>query len=141
MAELPEARSVAVVRTDFTDDAAWEETKVRTSEPTEDGFGADVDFVENHALTGLDEAAIAAIYPRRYPHDYQHPVVFVVDEIAMSMPERPVLVVNLNAGVDAPPFRALPQRVQSIQNNLSLANINYVEFATSTDTDGVFRGF
>jgi hypothetical protein len=141
MVELPKARSVPVVRTDFADDAAWERIKEKIAEPTQDGFGADVDFVEDHALTGLDEAAIVAFYPRRYPHDYRHPVMFVVDHIAMSLPEHPVLVVNLNAAVDTPPFRAVPQQVQSIQNNLSLANMDYAEFATSADTDGVFRGF
>ncbi|GAA4579965.1 hypothetical protein GCM10023176_58710 [Micromonospora coerulea] len=39
------------------------------------------------------------------------------------------------------PFRALPQQVQAIQNNLSLANMDYIEFATSAGAEGVFRGF
>lgn len=141
MAELPETRSVPVVRTDFTDDAAWERIREKITEPTEDDFGADVDFVEDRALTGLDEAAIVVGYPRGYPHKYRHPVLFVVDAIAVSTPEHPVLVVNLNAGVDTRPFRALPRQVQSIQNNLSQANMDYDEFVTSADVDGVFRGF
>jgi hypothetical protein len=141
MAELPETWSVPVVRADFTDDAAWEGIREEIAESTEEGFGADVDFVEDRALTGLDEAAIAAGYPRRYPHEYQHPVLFVVDAVAVSTPEHPVLVVNLNAGVDARPFRARPRQVQSIQNNLSLVNMDYVDFAASANADGVFRGF
>jgi uncharacterized protein DUF6924 len=79
--------------------------------------------------------------PSSAPHKYRHPVLFVVDAIAMSNPEHPVLVVNLNARVDARSFRALPRKVQSIQNNLSLANMDYDEFATSAGGDGVFRGF
>jgi hypothetical protein len=67
--------------------------------------------------------------------------VFVVDSVAVAAPGHPVLVVNLNARFDARPFRALPRQVQSIQNSLSLANMDYIEFATSTGADGVFRGF
>ncbi|MCW3817737.1 hypothetical protein ONA91_25110 [Micromonospora sp. DR5-3] len=141
MAELPETRSVPVVRADFSDDAVWERVKEKIIEPTEEGFGADVEFVEDRALTGLDEAGIASGYRRAYPHDYRHPVLFVVDTVAVAVPEQPVLVVNLNAGVDVGPFRALPRQVQSIQNNLSLANMDYLEFARSADADGVFRGF
>lgn len=129
------------MRADFTDDVVWEHVKEKIAEPTEEGFGADVDFVEEQALAGLNEAAITAGYPRAYPHEYRHPVLFVVDAVAVSVPEHPVLVVNLNAGADVGPFRAPPRQVQSIQNNLSLANMDYIEFARSTGADGVFRGF
>ena len=139
-AVLPETWSVPVVRADFTDDAAWAGVRQRIAEPTEEGFAADVDFVEDRTLAGLNEAAIAAGYPRAYPREYRHPVLFVVDAVAVSAPENPVLVVNLNAGVNARPFRSLPRQVQAIQNNLSLANMDYVEFATSAGADGVFRG-
>ncbi|MFD2763856.1 DUF6924 domain-containing protein [Micromonospora eburnea] len=141
MAELPETRSVPVVRADFSDDVVWKHVKEKIVEPTEEGFGADVEFVEDRALTGLDEAEIANGYRRAYPHDYRHPILFVVDAVAVAVPEQPVLVVNLNVRIDAGPFRALPRQVQSIQDNLSLANMDYLEFARSTDTDGVFRGF
>jgi len=56
-------------------------------------------------------------------------------------PDHPLLVVNLHAAVDARPFRTPPRQVQSIQNNLSLANMDYLEFASSAGADGVFRGF
>jgi hypothetical protein len=139
--KLPGTWSVPVVRADFTDDAAWNQIREWVAESTEEGFGADVDFVEDRVLTDLDEAAIAAAYPPSYPHGYRHPVLFVVDRVAVSTPDHPVLVVNLNSGVVARPFRTLPRQVQSIQNNLSLANMDYVEFATSVGADGVFRGF
>jgi hypothetical protein len=97
-----------VVRVDFTDDVACKRIRDWIAEPTEEGFGADVDFVEDRALTGLDEATIAAGYSPSYPHEYRHPVLLVVDSVAVSTPDRPVLVINLNARVDARPFRALP---------------------------------
>jgi hypothetical protein len=72
---------------------------------------------------------------------HRHPVVFVVDAVAVSGHEHPILVLDLNAGVDAGPFRAPPRQVQAIQNNLSLANMDYVDFTRATGADGVFRGF
>jgi hypothetical protein len=117
MAELPEVWSVPVVRANFTDDAVWDRIREQILEPTAEGFGADVDFVEDRTLAGLDEAAIGAGYPRAYPREYRHPVLFVIDSVAITTPGHPVLVVNLNARVDAPPFRALPRQVQGIQNN------------------------
>ena len=141
VAQLPDTWSVPVVRADFTDNTVWERIKAQIAEPTVEGFGADVEFVEDRTLDGLDQAAIVAGYPRGYPHAYRHPVVFVIDAVTTAEPEHPVLVVNLSTEVDLRPFRATPRHVQSIQNNLSLANMDYIEFARSTDVDGVFRGF
>jgi uncharacterized protein DUF6924 len=141
MSELPATWSVPVVRADFSSDDVWNRVRNEIAAPTDEGFGADVEFVERRALDGLDEAAIAGSCPRAYPHEYRHPVLFVVDALAMSQPEHPILVVNLNAGISEGPFRALPRQVQAIQNNLSLANLDYREFARSAGQDGIFRGF
>ena len=141
MAELPKTWSVPVLRADFTDAAAWDGIREKIAEPTAEGFRAYVDFVEDQSLAGLLEAAIVASFPRTYPHDYRHPILFVVDAVAVTTPEHPVLVLTLDAGVDALAFRALPRQVQSIQNNLSLSNMDYIEFAASADADGIFRGF
>ncbi len=38
-------------------------------------------------------------------------------------------------------FRAIPSQIQGIENNLSIANMDFEEFAEAVDEDGVFRGF
>ena len=38
-------------------------------------------------------------------------------------------------------FRVVPREAWAVQNNLSLANMDFVDFADSVDRDGVFRGF
>jgi hypothetical protein len=38
-------------------------------------------------------------------------------------------------------FRAIPSQIQGIENNLSIANMDFYEFADWVDEDGVFRGF
>jgi hypothetical protein len=139
--ELPQTWSVPVVRADFSSDQVWQQLQEEILRLTVEGFGAEVEFVEEPALAGLAEDAIVAGYVRANPHQYRHPVLFVVDEVAVAAPEHPLLVINLNSRVDSTQFRALPRQVQGIQNNLSLANMDYVDFARSVDGDGVFRGF
>ena len=66
--------------------------------------------------------------------------VFVADAIALTESERPILCVDL---IDQPgrAFRCIPRQLWGVDNNLSLANIDFDEFATSVDADGVHRGF
>ncbi|MEU4475688.1 hypothetical protein [Micromonospora sp. NPDC023888] len=141
MARLPETWCVPVVRADFRDDGVWERLKDEIVSPTEEGFLAHVEFVEDRELIGLSATAIAAGYPRAYPRHYRHPVVFVVDAVTVSLPEHPLLVVNLNEGDEAGPFRTTPRQVQAIENNLSISNMDFFEFARAASPDGVFRGF
>ncbi|MCW3819792.1 hypothetical protein ONA91_35690 [Micromonospora sp. DR5-3] len=126
MADLPETWCVPVVRVDFSDDGVWELLKDEIVSPTDEGFVAGVEFVEDRALIGLSGTAVATSYPRAYPRQYRHPVVFVVDAVTISLPERPLLVVNLNEGDETGPFRTLPRQVQAIENNLSIANMDFL---------------
>jgi hypothetical protein len=38
-------------------------------------------------------------------------------------------------------FRSIPSEVEPIVANLSIANMDFGEFADSADPDGIFRGF
>jgi hypothetical protein len=38
-------------------------------------------------------------------------------------------------------FRATPATIQSIENNLTIANMDFEDFANAVDSGGVFRGF
>jgi len=119
----------------------WAQIKDEVSSPTDEDFLANVEFVEDPTLQGVDEATIVAGFARRYPHQYQHPVLFVADAVTMSGPDHPLLVVNLNDTVPCGPFRTTPRQVQAIENNLSTANMDFSEFAGAVDPAGVFRGF
>jgi hypothetical protein len=140
MVDLPKTRSVPVIRADFSDDDLWIQLKEQIASPTAEGFLANVEFVEDPTLTGLDETAILANLPRAYPHRYPYPIVFVMDSVTASSPDHPLLVLNLSETNPSGPFRAVPRQVQAIENNLSTANMDFSEFARSTGADGVFRG-
>jgi hypothetical protein len=141
MGSLPLTVRVPFIRVDFTNPAAWKKLKGLVGKPNKEGYAANLEYVEDRTLASLDEAALEAKFPRLYPEDYEHPVVFVADAVAMSPPDYPILVVNLNKGEETWPFRAIPGEIASIEANLSLANMDYFEFAENAGADGVFRGF
>lgn len=99
-------------------------------------FHARVQFLEDVELRGLAPRELLA----RLPRDYEHSTMFVVDSIATTTPEYPILIVDLGEEFGRT-FRALPSAIQGIENNLSIANMGFSEFADATDKDGIFRGF
>jgi hypothetical protein len=38
-------------------------------------------------------------------------------------------------------FRVVPRETWAVENNLSIANMDFAEFADRADPDGIFRGF
>lgn len=150
-----EAESVAnVIRTDFSDDEKWQHICDLISAPQGgDGeeFYAYVEFISESENKDKNLSELVT----SFPDSYQHMFCFVVDEECVTKPEHPLLVVGFEPEeyelLGRPPcetpisdivtFRAIPSQIQGIENNLSLANMDYIEFAESVDDDGVFRGF
>jgi len=130
-----------VIRADFTEDTLWAHLTAEIASPTEEGFEAGVEFVEDRTLEGLDEVALVRSFPREFPGRYRHPVIFVVDSVTISSADHPILVIDLHQDGTDEPFRSTPRQIQSIENNLSISNMDFFEFAQAVDTDGVFRGF
>jgi hypothetical protein len=129
----------AVIRTDFDNQEAWETICRLIRAPVHEGdntFYAYVDFFENVQYRDQPVAELL----RAVPHDYKHSFLFVVDRESVSRTDFPLLVVNLFESRGRT-FRTVPATVQSIENNLSIANMGFEEFAEAVDRDGVFRGF
>ena len=147
-----------VLRTEFSSDASWNEIRGLLSAPQKDPlseleFTANLKFVEDASFAGMSAEDLV----RALPADYVGFVVFVVDAACMQDKEHALLVVGFApqsvepADYDRAPgetpleqikaFRALPAMVQSIENNLSLANMDFEDFAGAVDPHGVFRGF
>lgn len=137
MKPLPRSQAALVIRTDFSNDEAWEAIGAAILQPTEEGFGAQVEFVDDGAYRGVTKQQLVKLIPQ----DDQRPFFFmIVDDVTVRSPEHPILVVDLwrEPGRE---FRAVPAAVQAVENNLSIANMDFAEFADSVDADGVFRGF
>jgi hypothetical protein len=125
-----------VVRTDYRDDSAWAAIRSQVLQETSDGFRANVDIVEDATLADLGTDSVLAALPP----DYQHGFLVIVDHDSITLPDHSVLVVDLQDPAHGG-FRAIPSTVQQIENNLSIANMDFAEFAQSVDSTGVFRGF
>ena len=136
MKKLPQSDNSLLLRTDFADDAAWTALCEAVRVPSEDGFQAGVDCISDPAFDGLTIEQLIALAAQSGHYSF----VFIVDRLALTDPEMPVLVVDL---YDEPgrTFRVIPGEMWGVENNLSIANMDYAEFAENADPDGVFRGF
>lgn len=136
--QLPITNSPLVVLTDFENPQAWKTIRELISAPVPapgDTFYAYVQFLEDPAFRGLGTEG----FLERVPAGYNHSFIFVVDSTAIAHPEFPVLVIELRR--DGRTFRAIPSAIQSIENNLSISNMDFFEFADAAGEDGIFRGF
>ena len=150
MKDLPDTEDSLVLRTDFSDEAAWARICSEIEAPVEE-FQAYVSFVSDPDFDGLSTSALTSL-GRRGPN---RSFMFVVDHVSLTDEEHPILVLDLGDGDlededlgdedvgDGPgrTFRVVPREMGSVQNNLSIANMGFYEFADSVDADGVFRGF
>lgn len=137
MKPLPDTADALVLRTDFSDDAIWRAVceAIAAPSPT-DGFLANLTFVEDRSFEG---AAVADLIPAG-PSGRYRTFMFVVDGVTIAEADHPVLVIDL-AGQPGRTFRVIPSEMWSVENNLSLANMDFDEFAGAVDAAGIFRGF
>ncbi|NEZ61983.1 hypothetical protein D0962_04205 [Leptolyngbyaceae cyanobacterium CCMR0082] len=141
-----------VIRSDFSDTAKWEHICKLISAPQgEDEFFAHVQYVNDSKYQGHSPQDLVLSLPDTYRHEF----CFVVDQECVQKQEHPLLVIGFYPSDDesfgrlprdTPPsdiltFRALPSQIQGIENNLSIANMDYEDFSDSVDGDGIFRGF
>lgn len=131
---LPKSNQSLVIRTDFSNDAAWQAVVSEIRKPV-DGFYAYVDFVDDPAFDGLTVQELVEL-GRDIPQSF----AIVADRTTVESPERALLIVDLLTEPGRT-FRALPVHIQAIENNLSIANMDFREWAEAADSDGVFRRY
>jgi hypothetical protein len=138
MTTLPSAS--VLVRTWFGDDSAWEALVQEVRTPSDDGFLASVLVLNDPEFAGLSAEALRA-------KQTGGPLVsFLADQTTLGSAEHPILAVWVLSGrdddrTDHPPFRVIPAALWGVENNINLANMDWADFTTSTDADGIFRGF
>ena len=135
----PKTADAVLIRTDFENQNEWDAIceALRTPNRIHGGtFDAYVEILDDSNYRDLNkDELIAAV-----PDDYRLSFFFVVDKAAVSNPEYPILVVDLGE-TRGRNFRAIPSQIQGIENNLSISNMGFEEFAEAIDSDGIFRGF
>ncbi|MGW6652876.1 hypothetical protein AMK23_25940 [Streptomyces sp. CB02130] len=144
-----------VIRTDYTDDAAWGEVlaALACAVEGEREWEATVHLVEDRRWDGATGDEVLAAVAR----DEELSVVFLADEVTMRSPLCPLHALDLGADddegldpvyyqelMDSPPpreVRVAPDAVHMVHGNLQLANVDFAEFAeeAAADPDGVVR--
>lgn len=123
-----------LVRTDFSDEEAWGTLLADACRPYgPDGFMAYFVPVSIRAYEGMGVDELANV-------DGGAHVVYAADRAAMLGPDRTLLVIDRlhNRGRW---FRCTLDVAWSVENNLSLFNMDFFEFAAAVDDGGVFTGF
>ncbi len=135
MKQLPDTAHAVVLRTDFSNADAWESIRSEIQQPV-DGFLAHVEIIDDGDYAWVDKDQLLHLIPGSTEHTF----IVVADETAITNPEHPLLVVDL-FNEPGREFRAIPSEIQAIENNLSVGNMDFSEFADQVDGGGVFRGF
>lgn len=138
---LPSSEAPLLVRTSFGDDAAWASLVARVGAPSQDGFLANVEVVDDQGYRDLPAERLRSLLP----HGEYVTFFFVADDAALTDPECPLLLVPVPQAqspfLDEPPreqFRVAVESLWAVENNLSLANLDWADFADHTE-HGVYR--
>jgi hypothetical protein len=124
-----------LVRTDFSDPLAWAKVRQLISRPNADGFVARVYLIDDRSWAGLQPTAVVL---RLRPPRSDHGLVIIADGWTLHDPEHTLLCVD---PLTLKSLRVIPSELWSIENNLSLANLDWPDFLEAADEDGVLRGF
>jgi len=134
MKKIPKIENSLALRTDFSNEAAWQEVCEAIKSPDND-FETHLDFVSDLEYTGVGPEQLTSILS----NDYAFTFAFIIDAATISSPEHPILVIDLH---DEPgrTFRVIPSAISAVENNLSICNMDFAEFADAVDEDGIYRG-
>jgi len=132
---IPVTNKSFVLRTDFSDDSAWEALKAKLHR-TDDELSPDLDFISDPAFADLMPETLRSALPEDSDHSYG----LIADRAALMEKDNPVLAVDLSKK-KVKILRVSAEALAEVENNLSVGNMDFREFAKAVDEDGVFRGF
>jgi hypothetical protein len=125
---LPAGEHLPVVRTDFSDDAAWTEAVARVGGEyrwdDNDPLSIEVTPIDDPRYANLSPDQVAALAP-----DGQWPMLVIADERTMTTPERHLLMVHLGPDGWGRTARATAAAVVEITINLWLSNLDWSDYA------------
>ncbi|MGA8248509.1 MAG: hypothetical protein WB797_16505 [Nocardioides sp.] len=154
--------STPLIRTDFSDDAAWQTVVSEVSKPVdldpenaasgENGYAPDLTLIDDRAFEGVTGAALGAdldvvedacgyalLADDRSMAEALAGGELTLDYVDLSITD-PDDAELFNSYLGRS-FRCVVPEIASIDANLSIANLDFSDFADNTDPDGVFRGF
>ncbi|MGW6785587.1 DUF6924 domain-containing protein [Streptomyces sp. NPDC054987] len=125
-----------VLRADFGDEGAWDAVRAALDAAGEYSHAT---YASEPRFAGVGVQALVA-EEAAAEEDEQIGYLFLADAVTMKEPGHPLLAVDLS---DEPgrTFRVPARWFPDVSANLSLANMDFAEFADAADGSGTFRGF
>ncbi|MFF8929242.1 DUF6924 domain-containing protein [Streptomyces longwoodensis] len=132
----PDDLTSLVLRTDFGDEGAWKAVRAALDAADDHPHAT---YVSDLRFAGVGVQALVA-EEAAADEDEQIVHLFLADAATMKDPGHPLLAVDLS---DEPgrTFRVPARWFPEISANLSIANMDFAEFADAADGSGTFRGF
>ena len=134
MDRLLDTEDTPLIRTAFGDDAAWQSLLADMAKEASEGFRAYVSIVSDLSFENSSAETLA----RTVALNNKHSIALIADDKAMNISDQTLLVIGTAA--PHPLFRVSVRALWMVENNLSIANMDFVEFTGALDETGVFRG-
>lgn len=132
---FPDSEYPFLIRTDFSDDAAWERIKSKITSPDNE-YEAVITFVDEKRFGNLAVEHLPRFENEQDKHDF----VFIADSLSMHSEEHTILCVDLDDNYGQS-FRVIPSMLWAVANNLFITNADFSDFVSGLDADGIFRRF
>ena len=130
----PDDLTSLVLRTDFSDDAAWEAVQAAI-DGADEGHAT---YVSDPGYAGVTVQALADADAAAGGGE-KLLYVFLADSVTMADQEHALLAVDLYHEPGRR-FRVPPRWFADISANLSISNMDFWEFADCVDGSGTYRG-
>jgi hypothetical protein len=130
-----DTENVPFIRTDFSDQLLWRQIVSAVQMENSDGFFAVLDIIDRTEF----EAALPEELIQSLPKANKHSIIFIADDVTLKQNDNPILCVSTDD--QGRTFRVIPSEIWSVENNLSLSNMDYSDFLGAINDDGIFRGF
>ncbi|MEV0736767.1 hypothetical protein AB0I51_12545 [Streptomyces sp. NPDC050549] len=131
---MVETERTPLLRTDFSDDSAWQAVRAAVEAPVGGGLArACTESVDDRRLADLTSEQILASIPHHAPYA----VVIVADGRTMTEAARPMLVIGL---ADRSELRCVPEALWALLSDTGVKGMGLAEFLDDVGGDGLFRG-
>jgi len=112
MKPIPNTEHALVLRTDFSNQNAWDSICAAIRRPNDAyHFIAYVDFMDDEGYSGINKEQLLTLITENYNHSF----IIIIDETTISHPDHPLLIIDLIDDGTGNEFRALPAQVQAIE--------------------------
>jgi hypothetical protein len=132
----PDDLTSLVLRTDFSDEKAWTALKATIDNSDEHRRAT---YVSNPLYAGVTVQALVDADAAAADDD-KLTYLFLADATTMTDDYHPLLAVDLHEEPGRT-FRVPPRWYADVSNNLTIANMDFAEFADAADESGTYRGF